>query len=384
MRGLGRHSIHVHGAVAAKLAAALFVIVSAVVPAAAQEFRVITLMSWNVENLFDTQDDPGNPFDDTYLPKTVKDARPGHKAHCEKHFDIPQYRRECLNLDWTEDKLRRKLQDIASVIRAVQPQPDVIIFPELENKTILSRLNSEFLSGLGYTVEIELDTTVTDLDRGIDVGILSRLPLAGAPTAHRVEFGRLADLCRATRDITQAPLRLPDGKTLHLFAVHFPSGGNPIACREQAMRTLNSLSSALPADAVAVAGGDFNFPCNEPQGDLFGRLLFEGRWNAPPEMRAGCGEPGSNKFRNTRPGNRSWFTWSFLDFFLVSDSLLTEKPSPVGWFANLGGFRTAVVTAAQVETNAQGFVSPRRYDFEKGSGISDHWPVLIDLVTRPK
>jgi hypothetical protein len=40
-------------------------------PAAAQEFRTVTLMSWNVENLFDTIDDPANPFDDTYLPKTV-------------------------------------------------------------------------------------------------------------------------------------------------------------------------------------------------------------------------------------------------------------------------------------------------------------------------
>ena len=274
-------------------------------------------------------------------------------------------------------------QAIADVIRAVRPQPDVIILPELENPGILSRLNSEFLAGLGYATEVELDTTVTDLDRGIDVGILSRLPSAAPPKAHKVDFGRQADLCRATRDIVEAPLTLPDGRTLHLYAVHFPSGGNPIECREQAMRTLNGLSAALPGDAMAVAGGDFNFPCNEPQGDLFGRLLSEGRWNVPPEVRTGCDEPGSNKFRNTRPGNRSWFTWSFLDFFVVSDSLLTERPSPVGWFANLGSFRTAVVSAQQVETNDQGFVSPRRYDFEEGSGISDHWPVLIDLVTRP-
>ena len=56
----------------------------------------------------------------------------------------------------------------------------------------------------------------------------------------------------------------------------------------------------------------------------------------------------------------------------------------MGWFANLGSFRTAVVSAQQVETNDQGFVSPRRYDFDAGSGISDHWPVLIELLlTRP-
>ena len=105
-------------------------------------------------------------------------------------------------------------------------------------------------------------------------------------------------------------------------------------------------------------GGVFNFPCNEPQGALFGKLLSEGRWTVPPEVRAGCDEPGSNKFRNARPGNRSWFTWSFLNFLLVSDSLLTERPSPVGWFANLGSFRTAVVSVQQVETNDQASCHP--------------------------
>lgn len=103
-----------------------------------------------------------------------------------------------------------------------------------------------------------------------------------------------------------------------------------------------------------------------------------------PEVQKGCAEPGIEQFGNTRPGGGRWFTWSFLDCFLVSDSLLTEKPSPVGWFANVGSFRTAVVSAAQVETNQPGFVSPRRCDFENGSGTSDHWPVLIDLVTRPR
>lgn len=352
-------------------------------PCSAQEFRTITLMSWNVENLFDTQDDPNNPFDNTYLPLAVKQSRPDHEQHCRTHFDSDNFQRECIEIDWTEEKLRKKLKDIAAVIRAVQPQPHVIILPELENPAILTRLNTEFLAGLGYTVEIELDSTVTDLDRGIDVGILSRLPLAGAPRAHKVDFRGDKELCRSTRDITEAPLRLPDGKTLNLFAVHFPSGSNPLRCREHAMRTLNALSMALPADAIAVAGGDFNFPCNEAQGDLFARMLDEGRWNAPPEVRKGCAEPGSNKFGNTRPGGRQWFTWSFLDFFLVSDSLSTERPSPVGWFANLGSFRTAVVSAAQVETSEPGFVSPRRYDFAAGTGISDHWPVLIDLVTRP-
>ncbi|RWB25317.1 hypothetical protein [Mesorhizobium sp.] len=56
--------------------------------------------------------------------------------------------------------------------------------------------------------------------------------------------------------------------------------------------------------------------------------------------------------------------------------------SPVGLFANLGSFRTAIVSAEQVEMNTQGFVSPHRYDFDQGSESPDHWPVLVDLLTR--
>ena len=354
-----------------------------VAPAQAQDFRSVTLMSWNVENLFDTVDDPNNPFDNTYLPRSVKQSRPDHEEHCRTHFDSGNFRRECIEVDWTEEKLRRKLQAIGDVIRAVQPRPDVIILPELENPAILKRLNSEFLAGLGYTTEIELDSTVTDLDRGIDVGILSRLPLAGPPVAHKVDFRDDKELCRATRDITEARLQLPDGKVLNVYAVHFPSGGNPLRCREHAFRTLNALSNALPDDAVAIAGGDFNFPCNEAQGDLFARMVSEGRWNAPPQVSKGCSEPGSNKFRNSRPGGGAWFTWSFLDFFLASDSVIADRPSRSGWFANLGSFRTAVVSPVQIETTAQGFVSPRRHNLDDGAGISDHWPVLIELVTRP-
>ena len=83
------------------LARILFAVILATSTSAlAQEFRTVTLMSWNVENLFDTQDDPGNPFDDTFLPKAVKVPRPGHEAHCRAVNPIPAFARECIEIDW--------------------------------------------------------------------------------------------------------------------------------------------------------------------------------------------------------------------------------------------------------------------------------------------
>jgi endonuclease/exonuclease/phosphatase family metal-dependent hydrolase len=256
----------------------------------------------------------------------------------------------------------------------------VIILPELENRAVLEALNDQ-VKALGYFTVVELDSTVTDCDRGIDVGVLTRLQLAGSPSTHRIDFGDDRALCGATRDITQVPLELPGGKTLILFAVHFPSG-NKAVCRDHAMQKLNALKAALPQDSIAVAGGDFNVPCQESQGDLFARMLAEGRWTVPPEVRKGCGESGSSRYAHWRPGNEKWPTWSFLDFFLVSDNLVAEVPTKAGWFANLGSFRTAVVSPDQTEASSAGLLSPRRMNFDDGSGISDHWPVLIDLVPR--
>ena len=341
------------------LRTAMVAAVLVVAPVQAQDFRTVTLMSWNVENLFDTVDDPNNPFDNTYLPRSVKQSRPDHEEHCRQHFDNANFRRECIEVDWTEEKLKRKLQAIGDVIRAVQPRPDVIILPELENPAILKRLNTEFLAGLGYTTEIELDSTVTDLDRGIDVGILSRLPLAGPPVAHKVDFRDDKDLCRATLGITEARLQLPDGKTLNVYAVHFPSGGNPLRCREHAFRTLNALSNALPEDAVAAAGGDLNFPCNEAQGDLFARMVNEGRWNAPPESHQGMQRAGLQQVQELATGRRGLVhvvVPRLLPGIGQRDRGQTKPVRLVRQPRQLPHRRGGPV---QIETTPQGFVSPR-------------------------
>lgn len=356
------------------------ILLSVVGGASAQDFHRVTLMAFNVENLFDTEDDPANTGDDTYLPLTLKQANPDHEANCRANNDIDFYAEQCINLDWSETVLDLKLDALAGVIAAAAPFPDILIMPETENPSIVSRLNDALLADRRYQTLVQLDSTSVTSDRGIDVAIASRLPLAATATAHPVDFGDHTELCRGTRDIIEAPLTLPDGKTLHVFGVHLPSGGNPFICREHALRTLNEVRRALPPDALAIAGGDFNLNCSETQGDLFERAVRFGKWGVPPEVLAGCAEPGSNKHRERSFG--TWFTWSFLDFFLVSENMLAEQRSMSGWFANLGSFRTVVVSGEQLEASGEGFVSTKRFDPKKGTGVSDHLPVMIEIVTR--
>lgn len=343
----------------------------------------VTIAAFNVENLFDTTDDADNPRDDTYLPLTAKDLnRPAHDAKCEQ-FNGPSttYIKQCKDLDWSEAVYATKLQRIGDVINAMPAKPNVLVIPETENKAVLVDLVARHLAGEGYSV-IQLDTSDDAESRGIDVGILTKLPIVGDPVAHVIDFGSNTGECGKTRDIVQAQLQLPDGESLYVFGVHFPSGGNPLKCRIRAFVTLNSLVGALPDNSLAIAAGDFNINCNESPTDAFKRLLTKGNWYASPLITHGCAAPGSSKFVDRQV--YSWNTWSFLDMILVSGEMSPSRPSQKNWFADLGSFGTIVVHPEQVmvDTNDHGYVEPRRFDPASGRGVSDHWPVTIRLLNR--
>ena len=89
--------------------------VVATTPAAAQDPRRITVMSYNVENLFDIEDNPAREGDNTYLPLSQK-GTPAHKDLCERLNPPGARRTECLTLNWSEDVLKKKIANIATVI----------------------------------------------------------------------------------------------------------------------------------------------------------------------------------------------------------------------------------------------------------------------------
>lgn len=349
-------------------------------PAAAEVVRIV---AFNVENLFDTVNDVDNPRDDTYLPLSVKQMdQATHDANCET-WNGPSgfFSDQCKTLDWSEEVYGQKLARLGETIIALGTLPEVIVVPETENAQVLEDLVAEALPGSGYRV-VQLDTSDEPDSRGIDVGLLTTLPAAGTPTAHVIDFERDEETCGKTRDILQVPLELPDGETLHVFGVHFPSGGNPYRCRIRAMNNLNTLVAGLPEGSLSIAAGDFNVNCNEGPTDSFSRLLRIGNWYASPLVRSDCEAPGSSKFVDRLVNN--WNTWSFLDMILVSSTLSPSQPSDKNWFADLGSFSSAIVTPEQitVDEDDRGFIEPRRFDPVTGRGVSDHFPVVMRLISR--
>lgn len=345
--------------------------------------KSISIVTFNVENLFDTTDDPTNPRDDTYLPLSTKESLPGHATRCEELNRSGFFRRQCKTLDWSEEVYTAKLQRIASVLNAMSKLPDVVVLPETENRQVLDDLVSKHFRDAGYAV-IQLDTSDKPHSRGIDVGIITRLPVIGAPKAHVIDFKNDEDLCGATRDIVEAKLRLPDGEALTVFGVHFPSGSNPFRCRVRAFKFLSGLSEKVPAGELVLAAGDFNINCNETTSPAFQRLLRRANWFVSPVAQAGCSAPGSSKFVDHL--NDFWHTWSFLDLIIVRQELSPTRASEKNWFADLGSLSTLVVHPEQVMTDEddKGFVEPRRFDPATQRGVSDHWPVGMRLIPRRK
>lgn len=184
----------------------------------------ITIASFNVENLFDSHDDP-------YRTDDAADAKP-----------------------------RPAMKSVADKIRKLDA--DVLALVEIENRGILDAFCKAFLSDMGYEpVLFEGNDR-----RGIDVALLSRLPV-GPVTSHRhLRFEEGAGrLTRFRRDLLQVRIEPPGGTPFDVFVVHFKSKGGQEeggadTRRAEAAQVRSVLDQMLERDPYThfVVCGDFN------------------------------------------------------------------------------------------------------------------------------
>lgn len=324
----------------------------------------ISIMTFNVENLFDTAHDQGKD-DYTFLPLASKDNQP-HRDRCNL-IEVRRWREQCLDWDWSERALTYKLNVIAEVIQQENNGrgPDIIAFQEIENVAVLNRLRTQFLPQAGYAEPVLVEGN--DL-RGIDVAFLTRLPVVGKPVLHPIEFRQISERRRAdTRGILQTDFRLPDGGILTGYAVHFPAPFHPYELRIDAYETLNRLVDCIPDDRPVFAAGDFNTPSAE---DREHRLLdrhAKARWTVTHEEH--CQNCRGTSYYPPKE------EWSFLDMILVRRS-----SDRVGSWT-LDPMATRLVNDHPQQQTERGY--PRRFQLEPLSGVSDHWPLMIELRQNP-
>lgn len=324
----------------------------------------VTVMSFNVQNLFDNDDDPGKD-DKAYLPLAAK-QNDEHIAACNE-IEVDRWRDECLYLDWSDEALDLKLQLLADTIRQVADGagPDVIALQEVENLDVLERLRTEYLDGLGYLESILVEGADA---RGIDVAFLSKLPLAADPVLHPLSLSDFPDRKRDTRGVLQADFKLPNGGVLTGFSVHFPAPFHPTGMREAAYRHLNSLRAALPDEHHVFAAGDFNTTSTEDTRESMLDRFVRPYWTVAHDI--GCGDCKGTHFY----GRDS--TWSYLDTILFSPGRGEITT------AEMRADSVAIANDFAPQVTADG--TPQRHVSAERRGVSDHWPMIATIEITQK
>ena len=324
----------------------------------------VTIMTFNVQNLFDNIDDPGKD-DKAYLPRAAKQSE-SHIAECNE-IEVKSWRDECLHLDWSDATIDLKLTVLAETIRQVNGGlgADVIAFQEVENQSILDRLRSEYLADLGYEPAILIEGNDV---RGIDVAFLSKLPLATPPALRPLSLPNFPEREGDTRDVLQATFALPDGSRLTGFSVHFPAPYHPLEMRVAAYEHLAGLLAELPDTHHAFAAGDFNTTSKE---DAATGLLDEyarPHWILAHDI--GCDSCRGSYFYHRDS------TWSFLDMILFAPARGGKATARI----RADSVQIANLVAAQ--SGADG--TPERFRAAERTGVSDHWPIIMTIEFTEK
>ncbi|MBC8144057.1 MAG: endonuclease/exonuclease/phosphatase family protein [bacterium] len=306
----------------------------------------MTIAFYNVENLFDAVDDPTNPGDDEFLPKG--------------------------KLGWTQDRLDKKLEDIARVIRSMDEYggADIVGVCEVENRAVLDRLVNEFLPKDQYAFVHE----DSEDERGIDVALLYR-PRAAKFVGHTLHRVNLGD--DKTRGILEATF-VRDGHQFRVLVNHWPSrtGGQEqsepkrIAAARTASRVIDSLYERDPA-ADIIMMGDMN---DEPSDrSLFETLnaremtdaTFDSRMINLASAVQRVDTIGSYLYKGK---------WETIDHIMLSRGALDDKGITL-----LDATQTVFTPEFIRDTKADAKKRPG-YRTYKGNqyigGVSDHFPVI--------
>jgi exonuclease III len=326
------------------------------------DLHALTLMSYNVENLFDAEDDPGKD-DETYLPLKHKS-----KKAC-KEIKNPYYRGECEKTDWTEAKINQKLENISEVVGSYTQRPDFLAVIEIENDSILKRLGAK----LGYQNFI---STHSPDERGVDVGLYFQKS-KDISLVSSDELILKEGVNKPTRNILIGHF-LYKKKDLFLLVNHWPSQGAPTAVRlavaKKVREKLEELKKKFPK-AYFVATGDFN--------------TLDREYPSPfDELKRDNLLVDTRKYLDRDSVQGSYFygrqmSWNLLDRFFISPELDKKKIAFKIWNPNMA---TGVYEFTHKDSPYRGsrvVGIPKRFDHKKKNlkklGYSDHFPVILEI-----
>jgi endonuclease/exonuclease/phosphatase family metal-dependent hydrolase len=315
-------------------------------------------MFYNVENFFDTENNPSTN-DNDFTPEG--------------------------NMHWTRNRYISKRNRIFRVIAGVgewEP-PDMIGLCETENRKVLEDLLTNTpLSRYPYRIVHKESPD----QRGIDVALLYR---SDRLRCIREEFIRVRfpDNRRRTRDIAYAVLLTDSNDTLHVFINHWPSriGGQRQSdpARRLAATLLrnkvDSIFGACPWANIIIAG-DLN---DRPQDNSVHRHLNALMDTAQSKLQ-NLFNLSAYKEGEVTGTSKYQGKWSVFDQIIVSGSLLRAGNRLQTSANNCHIFRAPYLL--EPDARYMGFKPFRIYNGQKyNDGFSDHLPVFLDIrITNGK
>ena len=327
-------------------------------PAKGQKYAAYAVAFYNLENLFDTVDDPDNNGDNEFLP------------------DGPY--------NWTETKYRQKLHNMAVVLsklgREYTPYgPAAIAVSEIENKKVLDDLVKEpELKEMGLRV---LHHSSPDR-RGIDVALLYN------PRLFRLDGYKAFKYIPpesfptyVTRDELLVTGTMA-GEKVHILIGHWPSkyGGDTSSIFREASASLaksivDSLFRDDPGTKLILTGDLNDNPDDKSVAEVLGAKQFKrdvpkgGMYNATWEPYAkGI---GSLAYQNK---------WNLYDQQIVTEPFIADPEFNTLTYWKVEVFNRPFITTK--EGKRKGY--PHR-TFEANTftnGYSDHFPTILYFLKK--
>lgn len=326
-----------------------------------RKFKIHTIAFYNVENLFDTINDP-NKFDETS---------------------------PIMELDFKRsDVYQKKSNNIAKVISEIgadeaHNSPALIGLAEVENRDVLEDLaNSKHLLNKDYGI-VHYESPDA---RGIDVALLYQKQLFVPLNTSRHELKIYDDNSERrvnTRDQLLVSGKL-DGDLIHVLVNHWPSrrGGEArsrpkrMAAAKLCKRIVDSLQANDPYAKILIMGDLNDNPTNSSV-----KKVLNAQHDRESVGLKGIYNPMENLLRKGLGTNAYRDTWSLFDQILITKPLLEKDYSSYRYF------KAGIFNKNYLSDKLGRWKGYPKRSFSDGGftdGYSDHFPVYLYLIKEIK
>ncbi|MFI1772866.1 endonuclease/exonuclease/phosphatase family protein [Thalassobellus citreus] len=335
----------------------IFLCVIISINAQEKRFKIHTIAFYNLENLFDTINDP-NKFDEYSPMMELKTDR--------------------------SEIYKKKIKNMARVISEIglditQNAPAIIGVSEIENKEVLNDLvNDSLLLVKNYGI-VHYDSPDA---RGIDVALLYQKKIFTPLTTSKHEL-KIYDDTTGKRIYTRDQLLVSgnlDDELIHVIVNHWPSrrGGEVrsrakrVAAAKVSKHIVDSLQSINPYAKVFIMGDLNDNPTNKSV-----KTILKAKKDRRKVPLKGIYNPFETFYKNSIGTTAYRDSWSLFDQIMVTQPLLKKD------YTSFRYYKAGIFNKNYLITNTGKYKGYPHRSWSNGgfdNGFSDHFPVYTYII----